>query len=160
MAHLKGLARLRWLRIKSTHVTDAGLEYLKESANLQRLDLRETKVTDEGVMDFRQALPNCTVWYTNGSSRRQVPLQPASCPRYESFLDTSTKAEEKQCLVDENIVTEHHNDESNHKAQQGQRAVVLDQERREQLTEELEEQSRGRVENATTDGSRCKRGSE
>ena len=48
--------------LRSTKVTDAGLEHLKGLKSLVQLDLNSTKVTDEGVEKLQKALPNCEIY--------------------------------------------------------------------------------------------------
>ena len=69
LEHLKGLNRLQELELFGTNVTDAGLEHLKGLTRLERLNVEETKVTDEGVKKLQQALPNCSVEWTNSEGR-------------------------------------------------------------------------------------------
>ncbi|MGO8691915.1 MAG: hypothetical protein ACLQLG_20025 [Thermoguttaceae bacterium] len=58
---LKGLTRLQTLLLGGTNVTDAGLEYLKGLTKLEMLDLSRTQVTDAGVRDLRKALPKTQI---------------------------------------------------------------------------------------------------
>jgi hypothetical protein len=53
--------RLSGLDLSDSHVTDAGLDHLKELTRLQLLDLRGTKVTEKGVKKLQQSLPNCKI---------------------------------------------------------------------------------------------------
>jgi hypothetical protein len=63
LEHLKGLAKLQRLSVSYTKVSDAGLEHLKGLTHLRLLDLWGTKVTDAGVKRLQQALPNCKIYY-------------------------------------------------------------------------------------------------
>ena len=61
LVHLKGLTRLKALRLSYTWVTDKGLVHLQELTNLQTLYLEDTQVTDAGVAELQKALPNCKI---------------------------------------------------------------------------------------------------
>jgi hypothetical protein len=61
LAHLKGLAELRELDLRSTKVTDAGLVHLKALTGLRKLDLRHTGVTAAGVRSLQEALPQVQI---------------------------------------------------------------------------------------------------
>jgi hypothetical protein len=49
LAELTGLKGLRILGLRGTHITDEGLEHLKELTELTFLSLAETRVTDAGL---------------------------------------------------------------------------------------------------------------
>ena len=61
LVHLKGLTRLKALRLSYTWVTDKGLVHLQELTNLQALYLEDTQVTDAGIAGLQKALPNCDI---------------------------------------------------------------------------------------------------
>ncbi len=73
MRELKGLKNLRYLSIKYTKVSDAGLKHLKELKNLKALivhtsanvptprGLSETPVTAAGAAELQRTLPNCRI---------------------------------------------------------------------------------------------------
>lgn len=46
------------LYLSNTRVTDAGLEHLRGLMQLRFLDLRGTQVTEAGVRELERALPN------------------------------------------------------------------------------------------------------
>jgi hypothetical protein len=64
LEHLKGLTTLEYLDLYDTPITDAGLEHLKGLTNLKRLEIKRTGVTEAGMQKFRQALPQCEIWYS------------------------------------------------------------------------------------------------
>ena len=47
--------------LRSSQVTDVGLENFTGMARLELLDLSNTKVTNSGVAKLQQALPNYTI---------------------------------------------------------------------------------------------------
>ena len=49
------------VNLRSTRVTDAGLEHLKGLTKLQTLVLFSTKVTAAGVKDLQAVLPKCSI---------------------------------------------------------------------------------------------------
>jgi hypothetical protein len=54
--------QLRFLNLRQTQVTDAGLMELKRGlTNFARVDLQGTKVTDAGVKQLQQSLPNAQI---------------------------------------------------------------------------------------------------
>src|SRR5262245_18230306 len=61
LEHLKDLPQLRRLWLESAAITDAGLEHLKALTQLQELHLKGTKVTDAGEKGFQEALPKVKV---------------------------------------------------------------------------------------------------
>lgn len=56
--HLKGLPKLRRLRLDSTGLTAAAVPILKEFIGLEELGLWGTKIDDRGIAAIRKALPN------------------------------------------------------------------------------------------------------
>ena len=52
---------VRVVYLKSTPVTDAGLQHLRGLTQLQELSLHSTQVTDAGVNDLQKALSNVKV---------------------------------------------------------------------------------------------------
>jgi hypothetical protein len=66
MEHLaEWMPHLEWLELSDTHVTDAGLKFLKGLRHLRHLDVSRTKVTDAGVEDLRRALPDLSIVHGN-----------------------------------------------------------------------------------------------
>ena len=61
LVHLKGLTKLKKLRLDGTQVTDAGLEHLTGLASLSELNLAGTRVTETGMIDLKQALPRLRI---------------------------------------------------------------------------------------------------
>ena len=53
LVHLRGLSRLRWLRLRGTPVSDAGLLQLEGLEHLSFLDLHGTRVDDAGMAHLR-----------------------------------------------------------------------------------------------------------
>ena len=49
LEYLKGLSALRWLYLDNTKITDAGLEHLKGLTALELLSLEHTQITDAGL---------------------------------------------------------------------------------------------------------------
>jgi hypothetical protein len=49
------------LDLRSTRVTDRGLEVLKALTRLETLELTDTRVSAAGVRDFRRAVPRVEV---------------------------------------------------------------------------------------------------
>jgi Leucine Rich repeat len=63
LEYVKGLTHLQTLELDGTTVSDAGIENLKDLTRLKELDLRFTKVTDLGVKEIQKSLPNCKIYY-------------------------------------------------------------------------------------------------
>jgi hypothetical protein len=61
LRHLAGLSGLRSLIIYSQQITDAGLEHLSVLARLEFLDVDYTSVSEDGVERLRRALPECYI---------------------------------------------------------------------------------------------------
>ncbi len=61
IAFLKGLNALTRLNIADTSVTDDGLRHLEEMASLQKLNVEGTGVTQAGIERLQQALPNLDI---------------------------------------------------------------------------------------------------
>jgi hypothetical protein len=61
MKHLAKLQNLRFLSIRSTAVSDNGLQELENLKNLRYLRVNNTSVTDDGIARWKQALPACLV---------------------------------------------------------------------------------------------------
>ena len=57
----QGLAKLQFLVLRGTQVTDAGLEHLKGLTSLTGLSLTGTQVSDAGLAELKAALPKCSV---------------------------------------------------------------------------------------------------
>jgi len=53
LEHLKGLTKLKYLRLANNKVTDAGLVHLKGLTGLRELDLNGIKVTDVGLVHLK-----------------------------------------------------------------------------------------------------------
>jgi predicted negative regulator of RcsB-dependent stress response len=53
LAHLRGLAQLRWLSLTNTRITDAGLTHLRGLRELGSLELANTMVSDTGLAHLR-----------------------------------------------------------------------------------------------------------
>lgn len=56
MAHLGSMGNLQILDLRSTAISDAGLQHFTELPELNRLDLRHTQVTPAGVDRLVKAL--------------------------------------------------------------------------------------------------------
>jgi len=54
VAYLKGLTRLRGLKLCDTQVTDTGLSFLEALTDLEELDLHLTPITDAGLVHLRR----------------------------------------------------------------------------------------------------------
>ena len=61
LAHLKNLLRLEWVSLERTGVTDAGLDHLAAVKTLRWIRLKDTNVTEAGVTKFKAALPACEI---------------------------------------------------------------------------------------------------
>jgi hypothetical protein len=53
LAHLRGLAQLRWLSLTNTRISDAGLTHLRGLRELGSLELANTMVSDTGLAHLR-----------------------------------------------------------------------------------------------------------
>ena len=58
LVHLKGLPKLRRLRLDSTDVSSAAVPLLKEFTGLEELGLWGTRINDRAIVALRKALPN------------------------------------------------------------------------------------------------------
>ena len=58
---LQHLESLEMLDLEDTSISDRGLLYLRGMANLKTLILIGTKVTESGVMELQRALPNASI---------------------------------------------------------------------------------------------------
>ena len=61
------LSQLQQLDIASTHITDAGLEYLKGLTRLQTLDLDGTQITYAGLEHLKN-------WHNSESCTSSIPM--------------------------------------------------------------------------------------
>ena len=50
---VKGLTKLKWLDLRFTPITDAGLIHLKGLKRLEKLDLHKTQITDLGLVHLK-----------------------------------------------------------------------------------------------------------
>jgi Ran GTPase-activating protein (RanGAP) involved in mRNA processing and transport len=73
--HLKELTNLKFLHLRNTQISDAGLVHLKGLTKLERLDLRDTQVTDAGVSELQKALPNCKISLLTDQMTEEQRLQ-------------------------------------------------------------------------------------
>ena len=71
---LEGLDRLQCLYLSGTHITDAGLDCLKNSKELKELDLNGTQITDAGVERLR-SLKQLECLYLSGTKITDAGLQ-------------------------------------------------------------------------------------
>ncbi len=55
------LQKLEKLNLLNTQITDAGLKEVAKLQNLEELDLSGTQVTDGGGAELKKALPNCWI---------------------------------------------------------------------------------------------------
>jgi hypothetical protein len=62
LEQLKDLGQLEELSLCGNPITDAGLEQLRSLGRLQQLLLIETKCTDAGIKELQKALPNCKIY--------------------------------------------------------------------------------------------------
>jgi hypothetical protein len=58
---LKGLTKLDTLGLNRTHITDAGLRYLKNLPKLRSLQAVDTQMTESGINDLKAAQPKLRV---------------------------------------------------------------------------------------------------
>jgi len=56
LAHLKGLAKLKWLNLNDTKITDAGLIHLEALPSLEMLYLQKHGRSEGGVARLKKAL--------------------------------------------------------------------------------------------------------
>lgn len=63
LAALANLQGLQTLAVTDAKITDDGLKKLHAMGRLRTLNLGHTQVTDEGVRRFKQAVPECDVFY-------------------------------------------------------------------------------------------------
>jgi len=56
LGSLKGLTRLRDLRLRDVHITDASVEHLRVLTGLEYLDLRGTQITEAGFRQLKQSI--------------------------------------------------------------------------------------------------------
>lgn len=61
LASLRGLRRLKFLRIWSRDLTDEGLVHLQSLDGLRKLELDYAQVTRAGIERLRAALPDCEI---------------------------------------------------------------------------------------------------
>ena len=54
LVHLKGLTKLKALRLSYAQITDAGLVHLRGLTTLRLLDLNETQITDAGLINLQE----------------------------------------------------------------------------------------------------------
>ncbi len=57
---------LRKLGIRSTPITDVGLQHLAQMPWLADIDIRDARVTEAGVRQLAQALPKCIIRWDGG----------------------------------------------------------------------------------------------
>ena len=63
LAAIGGIKNLEFLDLESTQVTDVGLEHLSSLTKLSYLSLAGTRVTAAALVDLRRARPNCMIPY-------------------------------------------------------------------------------------------------
>jgi hypothetical protein len=61
LQNLSKLKHLQYLNLVNTHISNAGLETLKEIKSLKKVYLWQSKVNLVGVESLRKALPNCEI---------------------------------------------------------------------------------------------------
>ncbi len=61
LKYLKKMTSVRRLFLRKTCITDGGLEHIKALSKLETLDVSETSVTDKGVQDLERSLPKLTI---------------------------------------------------------------------------------------------------
>ena len=73
VAHLKGLRKLEWLRLRNVPIGDAGIAHLHGCTALKYLGVQEaTQVTAAGVAAFHAAVPRCQIEH-NGPTINPAP---------------------------------------------------------------------------------------
>ena len=58
------LEKVRYLTLRFTNITDAGLNEVAKLKKLERLYLDDTKITDEGAAWLMKALPKCRIYHS------------------------------------------------------------------------------------------------
>lgn len=66
LCHIAKMSSLTELDIAQNNVTDDGLTHLTTLQNLRELFATTTHVTPEGARELKSALPNCTIYVTDG----------------------------------------------------------------------------------------------
>jgi hypothetical protein len=71
---LKGLKKLRHLKVAGSSVTDAAMKDIRQMTNLEIIGLQKTRVTDAGVRELR-GLKNLDVLWLEGTSVSDATLR-------------------------------------------------------------------------------------
>jgi uncharacterized protein YjbI with pentapeptide repeats len=73
LEHLAKLPNLKRADVRATKITDAGLEHLAKRPSLRHVYLNQTEVTTAGAEKLRKALPEATVFFTEGAEIAPSP---------------------------------------------------------------------------------------